>query len=151
MNLGKKILGVFICVLLILGVVLTYNILVEYDIFGQQSLEGNRIYANTEILNELVERQEVNGSWNNDFDTTVIAANTMTQSVELMQEVNDQIDWRINATQSETMLNVNEQAARAAENWALSNYNSDLPLITQNHISLGITNMCLRLKLKQSY
>ncbi len=142
MTLWKKRLTGLISFSSIVFIILIVLLFSENDLQSQQKSETEKESASLEaaptVWDDLTVRQQDNGSWDNDLETTVIASNALTQNIDLMNEGNEKINWQMNQSELEEKIESNTQSVEDAQKWTVSNYEKDVPLTTQNHLSYQI-------------
>lgn len=138
MRLGQKHLGLILGILIaVLVIIIAYVILnINLDDSKRYEMKDRQLNAESALWDELVVQQDINGSWDDDLDTTMIASNALSQSVELMENNEDDIDWDLDGDQLTYSKIENEQAVLEAENWTLDNYEPDAPLVTQTYVNI---------------
>ena len=141
MKMGKKqlgcLIGIFVIILVIVGVLIFLG-------YGQEkketdiSAETGSLTADPTVWDGLASRQQANGSWDNDLETTMIASNALTQSVELMDSDENNIDWQRAKADVNTSKVTNTEAVEDAQDWTFQNYQQDAPLEAQNSIQYHV-------------
>ena len=107
----------------------------ESEKFASQK---NKLSVDAELWDELAARQQNNGSWEGDLETTVIASNALAQSVDLMDENEEEIEWDTDGDSLEDVKEKNSESVEAAQEWTVINYEDDAPISTQVYLSYHI-------------
>jgi predicted transcriptional regulator len=137
MKMGKKQLRIIIGIFSICIITLVIIIITNYTLRGsdESPTAEKTVGADTGVWNDLAMRQQNNGSWSDDLETTVIASNALFQSLELMDEYEEEIDWDDDGDGLETIEAENSKSVAEAENWTVNNYQQDAPIVTQSLVN----------------
>jgi predicted transcriptional regulator len=100
--------------------------------------ESTTINSDPTLWNDLAARQNTNGSWDDDLETTVIASNALTQSNDIIENSEDYIDWDEENVNISSVQVSNEESIEKATNWTVDNYQKDEPVQTQVLVNLHL-------------
>jgi DNA-binding transcriptional ArsR family regulator len=94
--------------------------------------EDNKVVMNAAIYNDLRSRQQSDGSWDNDFETTMIASNALVQNNVLLDEHSETIEQtNDDGADVESQQVANGNSLEIALFYTYNNYEDDTPLPVQ--------------------
>ena len=137
MKVGKKQIGCLLGLFIIMIIILTIFLFLKNDYPDDEkiAMSSERVSVDLAPWDELAIRQQDNGSWDDDLETTMIASNALTQGIELMDSDGDGIDWQTDKASLNQSKNEKSEAVKEAQEWSVNNYGIDAQISTQNNVN----------------
>lgn len=143
MKPNRKQLSYLIIILITILVMFGIFIIFEFKLFESQdqNIESKSLKLDPYEYNELATRQQNNGSWDNDIETTVLVTNALTQNADFINRHKDDVEWEEGNVSLDYIRDTNYNSVESAQNWTQDNYGTNLPLNFQ--IILNYNNVVL--------